>query len=269
VAGPTLWLVERGASKVFLFGETVGVRRDDAWLDRRIEGAIDGCREFWCEVADAAEVAASPALGRYGLGTEPLSRRLDGEQLHHLQATAHAVGVDPTTLEGLRPWLAGQLLESAHRERSGVDAAVDVHDVLLSLARDAGKVIRTELPNAEATLSFFGNLGEEAEIDYLLWTLDRVAQEGAEIRQQVAAWLVGDGSVVEAQVTGMRARYPALHRRLLADRNRAWVPRIEAMLRHPGTAFVLVGDSHLPGDDGLPALLTRRGLRPQRARGGP
>ena len=99
-----------------------------------------------------------------------------------------------------------------------------------------------------------------------MWTLERVVHEGAEIRAQVAAWLVGDGSVVEAQVDELERRYPALYRRLLAERNRAWVPRIDAMLRQAGSTFVLVGDSHMPGDDGIPALLTRYGLRPEPAR---
>lgn len=260
-----MWQVERGSSKVFLFGETVGVRREDAWLREPIRRAVDGSREFWCEVADADEIAASPSLGEYGLAAEPLSGRLDEHQRHYLHAIAGAVDVDPTTLEGLRPWLAGQLLEIVHRDRSGIDATADVHNVLLSLARDSGKAIRTELPDAEATLAFFANLGHAAEIDYLMWTLDRVAGQGTEIREQVAAWLVGDGSVVEAQVVEMQRTYPALYRRLIAERNRAWIPRIQEMLRQPGSTFVLVGDSHMPGEGGIPVLLARSGLQPQHA----
>jgi uncharacterized protein YbaP (TraB family) len=261
-----LWQVERESSKVFLFGETVGVRRDDVWLSEPILRALDSCREFWCEVADAAEIAASPFLGKYGLAAEPLSRRLDQDQLRALHATARVVDVDPTTLEGLRPWLAGQLLESAHRARADVDPTADVHDALLSLARDAGKVVRTELPDAEATLAFFANLGDAAEIEYLMWTLDRVAQQGTELREQVAAWLVGDGAVTEAQVIEMQRKYPGLYGRLLVERNRAWVPRIEQMLREAGSAFILVGDSHMPGVDGILTLLARSGLQPHRAR---
>jgi len=263
-----LWKVERGSSTVLLFGETVGVRREDVWLSDAVRLAVEGCREFWCEFTDAAEIAANPSLGEYGLAAEPLSHRLDEEELRRLQTAARVVDVDPATLEGLRPWLAGQLLEAAHRDRSGVDSTTDVHDVLLSLARDSGAVIRTELPDAEATLAFFANLGDAAEIEYLMWTLERVVHGGAEIRPQADAWLVGDGSIVAAQVAEMRRAYPALHRRLLAERNRDWVPRIDEMLRRPGTTFVLVGDSHLPGDDGIPALLTRDGKRPKIARVG-
>ena len=260
-----MWVVERSTSKVFLFGETVGVGHHDAWLTDEIRAALNGSREFWCEVADADEIASSPLLAECGLSAEALSTRLDHDELRYLQEIAHDVGVDPMTLEGLRPWLAGQLLESVHRSRAGVDATIDVHGVLLDLAKEAGKVIRTELPDAGATLSFFANLDEVVEIEYLMWTLDRVAEHGAELTRQVAAWKAGDVSVVEQQVSEMRSRYPGLYQSLLADRNHAWVGRIDAMLNHPGSVFVLVGDSHLPGDDGIPSLLARSGLQPRRA----
>ena len=259
-----MWVVERSASKVFLFGETVGVRSEDVWLIDPIRAALDDSRELWCEVADAHEIARSPLLGTYALSAQPLSSRLKGGGLRYLQATARAVEVDPTTLEGFRPWLAGELLEHAQRSHAGVDAAVGVHEVLVRLARDAGKVIRSELPDADATLSSFGSLDEAVEIDYLMWTLDRVAKRGAEIGRQVAAWKVGDGSVVEQQVAELQTKYPRLYQWLLVDRNRAWVPRINTMLDHPGSVFLLVGDSHMPGDDGIPALLAQSGLQPRR-----
>ena len=97
------------------------------------------------------------------------------------------------------------------------------------------------------------------EREYLAWTLDRVADGGAELERQVAAWCIGDRTVVDDQVATMKARYPHLHASLLADRNRAWVPRIIAMQSDPEPSFVLVGDSHLSGDDGIPSLLARAG----------
>ncbi len=259
-----MWVVERPDSKVFLFGETVGVRSEDVWLTDPIRAAFDDSREFWCEVADAQDIVRSPLLGEYGLSAEPLSSRLEDRDLRYLEETARVVAVEPGTLEGLRPWLAGELLEHAHRFHAGVDTAVGVHEVLVRRARDAGKVVRAEFPDANSVLASFGNLDEAVEIDYLMWTVDRVAQRGAEIGRQVEAWMRGDGSVVEAQVAELQSRYPRLSQWLLVDRNRAWVPRIADMLKEPGSVFVLVGDSHMPGDDGLPALLARSGLQPRR-----
>jgi uncharacterized protein YbaP (TraB family) len=264
VSGPALWLVERATSKVYLFGETVGVGPADAWLDDRIREALDECRELWCEVADAQQIARSPLLVEHGLSDTPLSSRLSDHERQHLHETATALGIDPTTLEGLRPWLAGQLLEHAHRSYIGIDATAGPHEVLVGIATDAGKTIRTELPDVDATLAFFSDLDAVAGIEYLMWTVDRVADDGTESRRQVAAWIAGDDRVVSEQVAALQHRYPRLFQRLLVDRNRAWIPRIDSMLDGRASAFVLVGDSHLPGEEGIPALLEQRGLDPRR-----
>jgi uncharacterized protein YbaP (TraB family) len=265
VAGPTMWVVERSGSQVFIFGETVGVGADDSWLTETIRAAFDDSREFWCEVADAQEIAQSPLLAQYGLSSEPLSRRLSDDERRRVRDAAHTMGLDPEALEGLRPWLAGQLLEHAHRAHIGLDAPAGVHEVLVRRARDAGKRIRAEVPDAEAALSFFAGLGDAVEVEYLMWTLDRVDSGAAGVDRQVAAWRVGDGSVVAQLVAEWQARYPHLHQRMLAERNRAWLPRIDAMLQEPGGVFILVGDSHLPGDEGVLALLARHQLQPRRA----
>lgn len=46
---------------------------------------------------------------------------------------------------------------------------------------------------------------------------------------------------------------------VLAARNRAWVGPLEQTLRLPGTHFVAFGAGHLPGDEGVVALLRGRG----------
>ena len=66
--------------------------------------------------------------------------------------------------------------------------------------------------------------------------------------------------MAEVEDRATRGDCPALHKRLLVDRNHAWVPRIETMLREPGAAFVLVGDLHLGGEASVPACLAAAGL---------
>jgi hypothetical protein len=51
---------------------------------------------------------------------------------------------------------------------------------------------------------------------------------------------------------------------MVVERNRAWVPRIEAMLDEPGTTFVLVGGGHFVGDASILTLLAGAGLPPTR-----
>ena len=50
-----------------------------------------------------------------------------------------------------------------------------------------------------------------------------------------------------------------MYQRLLVDRNRNWLPKIEALFTRPGRTFVVVGAAHLVGPDGLLQMLKARG----------
>jgi uncharacterized protein YbaP (TraB family) len=95
---------------------------------------------------------------------------------------------------------------------------------------------------------------------------EAVAAGHEQIDRHVEAWQRGDLSVAEAEDRVMRRNHPALHERMLPERNRAWVARIDAMLGEPGTVFVLVGGAHLVGDTSIQACLAGSGLRAVRLR---
>lgn len=258
MSGVALWVVDRPESRVFLFGEAVGLR-DRGWVSDELRSAVESSRELWREV-DRAAVSASPLLVQYALAREPLSQRLDEHQLGRVEEVARAVGLDPATLADLRPWVVGQLLDGAMRAQAGYDLAHSVEEVLTGLAAAAGIPVRYEVGDAEGVLSWFDGLGPELEVDYLLWTVERVAAGSDQVDRHVEAWRRGDLSEAEAEDRATRRHYPALHERLLVDRNRAWVPRIDAMLGEPGAAFVAVGALHLVGEASVPACLAAAGL---------
>ncbi len=52
---------------------------------------------------------------------------------------------------------------------------------------------------------------------------------------------------------------PKLYQRMLVDRNRDWLPKIEALFARRGHALVVVGAAHLIGPDGLLAMLRAKG----------
>jgi uncharacterized protein YbaP (TraB family) len=55
--------------------------------------------------------------------------------------------------------------------------------------------------------------------------------------------------------------FPSLGERLLAVRNRNWIPKIEQYLRSGQTYFVVVGAAHMGGPEGILALLRARGYK--------
>lgn len=54
---------------------------------------------------------------------------------------------------------------------------------------------------------------------------------------------------------------PVVYRRLLLERNRNWMPKIEQLFSRPGRAFVVIGAAHLVGPDGLLAMLRAKGYQ--------
>ncbi len=88
-------------------------------------------------------------------------------------------------------------------------------------------------------------------------------------RELLQAYLLGELSGLTQVVSDGRrdfvrggrpaSRYDAMLTELLSERNHMWVPVVERLHR-TGTSFIAVGALHLPGPDGLIALLGRRGF---------
>ena len=76
----------------------------------------------------------------------------------------------------------------------------------------------------------------------------------------VEAWRSGDQKTMTEQVKARAAADPEIYRLLLSDRNKTWLPRIEAMMQEPGTSFVTLGAAHMVGSDGIVAQLRRNGV---------
>jgi len=73
------------------------------------------------------------------------------------------------------------------------------------------------------------------------------------------AWKTGDTGAIEKVVLSDLKSEPQMYQRLLVDRNRAWLPKIEALFARPKPAFVVVGAAHLVGTDGLITMLRAKG----------
>jgi hypothetical protein len=83
----------------------------------------------------------------------------------------------------------------------------------------------------------------------------------AELDPMVKAWSAGDQAKLDKLINGDLDEFPEARKMLLDDRNRRWVPKIEAMLKEKHVFFVTVGAGHLSGALGVPALLRKDGYK--------
>ena len=73
------------------------------------------------------------------------------------------------------------------------------------------------------------------------------------------SWKAGDVAAVEKILLADLRNDPQLYQRLLVERNRNWLPKLEALFARSRPAFVVVGAAHLVGPDGVVAMLKAKG----------
>jgi uncharacterized protein YbaP (TraB family) len=116
------------------------------------------------------------------------------------------------------------------------------------------------LETAEFQISIFDRMPMDQQDRFLAETLKQLKTQTANVTTLADAWRFGDVATIEKLVLSDLKEDPALYQRLLVDRNRSWMPQIEALLERPGRAFIVVGAAHLVGPDGLLQMLKARGF---------
>jgi len=90
--------------------------------------------------------------------------------------------------------------------------------------------------------------------------LEQAVENPDQLSDLVSAWAQGDMGRLDALLnTEMRQTSPELYERIIVQRNRNWVPLVEEIVAGEGVAFVAVGSGHMPGENGLIALLRDAG----------
>jgi uncharacterized protein len=100
---------------------------------------------------------------------------------------------------------------------------------------------------------------EDAFVAYSIKDMQSIKQNYEAL---VNAWRKGDaGKLDELMVAEIKTRLPQLYKKLITDRNRNWLPLIEAYLKTPRTKFIVVGVGHLVGPDGIIETLRKKGYK--------
>ena len=130
---------------------------------------------------------------------------------------------------------------------NGVDRAlIDDAQQVLALESIAGQLRLFDALPAQAQSALLAATAREAQAD-----------RGEET---LRAWLTGDTARLAALDDGTLLADPALREALLAGRNRRWLPVVMQAIKDGRRPLVAVGAAHLPGTDGLIALLEGQGM---------
>jgi uncharacterized protein YbaP (TraB family) len=168
-------------------------------------------------------------------------------------------GFSKEAMDRLKPWAVSIIL-SVPRPKTGLFL-----DLYLASYAHRNEIPVKALETAKEQLGILDGFDLDEQVLMLKDTLDNLQSIPRLHEQLIEAYLLGDlGRLVviseEAMGTGTRELADKLRTKLIVERNLRMVERLEPILREQ-RLFVAVGALHLPGDQGLLALLHERGYR--------
>ena len=257
-----LWkATSKSGGTMYLVGSVHLLPKDSYPLNPALEVAFKES-DLLVEEADLGEMGVGAQMAFLSRGmlpsSTPLDKVLSPATYALLTKRAAEIGVPVEPLKLLKPWMVAQMLEVMQWQKAGFDPELGLDKHFYDLAQGTGKSVQG-LETLDFQMSLFDGM-TLAEQDHLLAeTLKEIDTEQANMAKLMDAWKAGDAPTVERIVLSALRQEPQLYQRLLVDRNKAWIPKLEALFARKGRTFVVVGAAHLVGPDGLISLLRAKG----------
>lgn len=262
-ASPAFWQVEGlNGERAWLLGTIHALARPADWKRPAIAKALDEASVIAVEVGnldDQAAMASTLAALSRTPGQPPLSARVDPALRPALAKLLAGAGLKDSDFGDTETWAAALTLAGAGDASLSAEYGVD-----RAILRGRGRKPVLELEGARGQLGLFDALPEKEQRDLLAIVVHEGGKDGSASGSLAAAWRKGDMAAIEAEAHRGLLADPELREALYVARNRAWILRIEALMRQGAQPFVAVGAAHMVGSEGLPAQLAARGFRVRR-----
>jgi len=260
-----LWKVEGpGSTVAYLLGSLHVLTAEFYPLSPVIDKAFAGSKTLVEEVdLDAMNDPAQmmSALGRAMLTDgRTLDQLVAASTLAEVSKRAEKAGLPMMALLRMKPWLVAITLMGPTLQAAGFKAELGVDRHFFDRAKEAG-LKRQALETLTFQIDRFDQLSPKLQEEMLVSSMKDLDTQVGNVREMAQQWAVGDVKALERTLLVAFEDSRELYDRLLVERNRNWVPHVDACLQQDAGCFIVVGAAHLVGPDGLPALLAKKGYR--------
>ena len=259
-----LWKVQSGSNVMYLAGSVHALTADAYPLNPAYQRAFEASSALVEEI-DLAE--ADPLSG--GLALLARGMYQDGRTFSSVVSKETAALVaeklknTPLALEliqPMKPWMVMLMLEALGAQSAGLDPELGLDKHFYNLATGAGKQV-IGLETAEYQVDRFDKMPDAMQEQLLRGELAEMETEKTSLRTLLTAWQTGDAAAIEKMLLMSFTDNPAAYNSLITERNRNWMPQLEACLKRSSPCLVIVGAAHVVGPQGLLAMLRQRGYR--------
>lgn len=267
---PLLWKISDADNHVYLLGSFHALKPDDYPVAAAVDGAFADAERVAFEVSPAE--MKSPELTRKMMAAAllpegtTLEQRLTPKSWRQLQDYAEKRQVPLQNYARFEPWFMSLIVTLNEMARSGYDGKLGLDQSFMDRSTDAGKPTQG-LETADEQIAALDGMTADEQRQMLAEALEETEDLAGHLDELHRLWRSGDDVALTAKtVTEFRDKYPQLYQRINVARNRAWLPKVQAMLdgEKSDDTLVVVGSLHLLGEDGLVAMLKAKGYTVER-----
>jgi len=252
-AGSSVWRVSKDGNTLYLAGSVHILRETDYPLPSEFDEAFSRSRVLVLETD--IEQIANEDVTQYMMSQislpdgQTLRSVLEPEVYTLLNNAFFEYGLELDGTTNIKPSFFMNLLTLMQVQKYGfVQDGVDTH--YLQKAKSERKAVGY-LESIESQIDLIFTMGDGYENEFVLYSLQDMANTETELDALVAEWKNGGSSRTEATLMVMRDTWPDMYKAMITDRNSAWMPQIEEFLASGTVYFVIVGLAHIHGPDGL------------------
>jgi len=257
-----LWRAVSRDSTVYLLGSVHLLKPDIYPLSEAMERAFVDSSKLVLEVnldslnsPDAQQIMLAKALLPEG---KTLNEILSPATYQAVRQKVEALGLDIEALKRMKPWFLSLSLVAMKMQQLGYEAQHGVDRHFFERARKAKKDV-LGLETADFQLNLLDSLPAKSQEESLLQTLKELDQFETEFEQIMRAWAAGQEKQLNDLLLQSFKEYPDIYAKLISERNRNWLPKIESHFQGGSKTLVVVGAAHLVGPDGVVELLKQKG----------
>ena len=259
-----LWKVQSKTNTVYVLGSIHYLKKEMYPLDEKIEKAFDQSNILGVEanVDNISKMDVQKLVeSAFYSGDETLEKHLSPEAYELVKKQLTELGASLEAANKYRPWFLALSLASIEIVKLGFDPNYGVDRYFLSKATEKKKIV--ELESLEYQINLFSAFSEKDQELFLLYTLKDIKVLEQELDKLIKAWTAGDEKGIELIMTKSIKEDKKLipvYEKLVIERNRKMVSKIEEYLKEKETFFVIVGAGHLVGNQGIIELLKGKGF---------
>jgi hypothetical protein len=259
-----LWKVQGKTNVVYLLGSVHVLKETNYPLAAPIEQAFTNSQIAVFESDIGAMNDPSLAMKMMAKGTLPdgetLEQQLSPESYKAFQKQVQDSGMPPAMMDKMTPGMAAMMLEVFELMKLGLDPEAGVDKHYYGLAKKEKKQT-IPLETIDFQIGLLSNFSKEEGEALMKSTLRQMDTLKKDFDDLLNAWQNGEADKLDKMLNDAMQDSPAIYKRLVTDRNRNWIPKLEELAQGDKNAIVIVGAGHLVGKEGVAELLKQKGLK--------